>query len=82
MARTDGIHVEVLHNLYVLNHAADRHHIAPVGVELVAVGTLEEHRPAVDQKLLVLDLHLAEAHALGDGLDDLGSVEQLRDERI
>ena len=71
-----GIHVKLLHHLDVLNHAFYAYHIAAVGVEFVAVGTLDEHRHAVDEELLVFDFNLAEAHTLRYALHHLAAVEQ------
>ena len=79
---TDGIDVEVFHYLDVLHHAADGDDVAAIGVEFVTVGTLEEHRLAVHQQLGVLDFHLAEAHTLRNGLNQIGAVQQFCDKRI
>ena len=40
---TDGVDVQALHNLDILNHALPTYHIAPVGVQFVAVSTLDEN---------------------------------------
>ncbi len=68
VARAHGVDVEALHDLYVLDHALHRDHVASVGIHLVAVSTLDEHRLAVDEQLGVLDLHLAESHLLRNHL--------------
>ena len=66
-----GVHVQLLHNLDVLNHAFYADDVAAVGVELVAVGTLDEDGLAVDQKLAAFNLDVAEAYALRGGFDDV-----------
>ena len=66
-----GIDVQALHNLDILNHALTRNNIATVGIEFVAVGTLDEHGLAVHQQLGILNLHAAEAHLLRDDLHGL-----------
>ena len=71
MARADGVDVELLHYLDVLNHALHAHHIASIRVELVAVGTLDEHRLTVDEQLAAADAYVAEAHLLAYHLGNL-----------
>ena len=71
VAGTYGVDVQALHDLDVLNHALAAHHVATVGIQLVAVGTLEEYGLAVHQQLGILDLHAAEAHLLRDDLHGL-----------
>ena len=68
VACADGIDVQTLHDLYVLNHALAAHHIAPIGVKLMAVCTLDENGLAVDKQLSVLDFNLAETYLLGNDL--------------
>ena len=68
MACAHGVDVELLHDLYVLDHALHAHHIASVWVYLVAVGALYEDGLSVDQELRVLDLYRSEAHLLRNDL--------------
>ncbi len=65
------IDIQTLHNLNILYHAVDRDDISAVGIHLVAVCTLDEHRLSIDEKLAVLDFHLAEARFLRDDLHDI-----------
>ena len=71
VAGAHGVDVQALHDLDVLNHALAAHHVATVGIQLVAVGTLDEHGLTIHQQLGVLDLHAAEAHLLRDDLHGL-----------
>ena len=82
MAGAHSIDVEFLHHLNILNHAAHGNHIASIGVQLVAVCTLEEHRLAVHQHLSTLDLHLAEAYLLGNHLAGAALVGECGIKRI
>ena len=68
VACAHGIDVEPLHQLDILYHALAAHIVAPVGVHLVAVGSLEEYRLAVDEHLRVLDFYLPESHLLRNHL--------------
>ena len=45
----------------ILQHLLHRDHVPARGRELVAVGALDQDRPAVDQQLPARDLHFAEA---------------------
>ena len=76
VARTYGIEVELLHDLYVLNHALARHDEALEGIYLVAVGTLDQYGLAVHKQQAVLDLRRAETYAL---CYDLGSAAAVLD---
>ena len=71
VAGAHGVDVQALHDLDVLNHALTAHHVATVGIELVAVGTLDEHGLTIHQQLGILNLHAAEAHLLRDDLHGL-----------
>ena len=62
MAGTNGIDVHALHHHDVLNHALLTYVVALIRIYLMTVGTLQENRLAIDQELLVLDLHLAETY--------------------
>ena len=62
MAGAYCVDVELLHQLDILYHPGLAHGIAPVRVELVAVGTLEEYWLAVDEHLCVPDFYLAESY--------------------
>ena len=63
VACAHGVDVELLHKLDVLKHTLARHHVAAVGVYLVAVGALDVYRLAVYKQLRVLNLYLAETRA-------------------
>ncbi len=62
MAGTDGVDIQALHHLDVLNHALHAYVVTSIRVHLMTVGTLQENRLTVDQELLVLDFHLAETY--------------------
>ena len=62
VAGTDSVDIQALHNLDILNHALHAQYITSIRVNLMTVGTLDEHRLTVDKELLVLDFHLAETH--------------------
>ena len=59
---------DTLHDGDVLNHPVYRHDVAPVGVQLVAVGPLDEHGLPVDQQLASGYGYVAEAHTLAHHL--------------
>ena len=61
------IDIELLHKRDVLNHTLPGDYIASVGVQFVAVGTLDKHRLPVDQKLRIDNLNLSESHFEGYG---------------
>ena len=44
----DGIHIELLCQLNVLQHTLARHNASGIGVGVVAIGTLDEDRLAID----------------------------------
>ena len=68
MARSNGIDIELFHDFNVLNHALEGHHIATIGIHLMPVSTLDEHRLTINQQLTVFDFHLAESYFLRDNL--------------
>ena len=68
VAGTNGINVQALHHHDILNHALLAYVITFIRIHLMTVGTLQENRLTVYQKLLVLDFHLAEAHLYLDNL--------------
>ena len=70
-----GVDVELLHDLDVLNHALHRYHIAMVGVELVAVSTLEVYGLTVYEHLIILEFYLAETYLLTNCLNDVAIYE-------
>ncbi len=74
VAGAHGVHVELLHEADILNHALARHDESFLRVDLVAVGALDEHGLAVDQKLSVADLRRAESHALRHGFGHAAAV--------
>lgn len=51
VARAHGVDVVLLHDADVLQHAPLGDVIAVVGVHLMPVGALDQHRPAVDEQL-------------------------------
>ena len=69
VARAHSVDVQPLHNLNVLNHPLTRHHVAAVGVDFVAVRTLDQNRFSVHQQLRVLDFHAAETDFDGNDFD-------------
>ena len=77
VAGTHRVDVELLHHADVLHHALHTHHVAPVGVEFVAVGPLDQNRLAVDQQLCAFHFHLAEAHVLRQAFQHLLPVAQI-----
>ena len=70
---TYSVNVQLLHNLDILNHAVYTHDVATVGIQLVAVGTLNQYRLSVHQQLSALNLNVAEAHFLLDDLSGLSA---------
>ena len=68
VARSDGIDVQTLHDFNVLNHAIERHNIASIGVNFMAVGTLYEDRHTINKHLRAFDFNLSKAHLLCDNL--------------
>jgi len=71
VARTYSIHVQLLHHLDVFNHTLHADDVAVVGIELVAVGALDEDGLSVDEHLTVLDFNAAETDGLRDDFDDV-----------
>ena len=69
VARAHGVDVVLLHDADVLQHAPLGDVIAVVGVHLMPVGALDQHRPAVDEQLPALDLHVAESDPERNDLD-------------
>ena len=59
-----GVDIELLHAPNILNHTLTTHHIAAIGVELVAVHALDEYRLTVDEQLAVAYLHTSETYFL------------------
>ena len=64
MARAHGIDVELFHYADVLHHTFAAHHVAAIGVYLMAVGTLDKHGLTINQQLRVAYLNLSETHLL------------------
>ena len=75
VAGAHGVHVELLHHLDVLNHALHTDAVAAVGVEFVAVRTLDEHGLSVHEKLAVLDFYFAETYILHKTFEHAVAVE-------
>ena len=76
VAGAHGVDVQLLHDLDVLNHTLHGDDIAAVGIQLVAVGTLDENGLTVDQQLATLDFHLADADALANRLQQLIAIPE------
>ena len=68
VAGTNGVDVQLLHDLDILNHALQAHYVSTVRIHLVAVGTLHQHRLSVNEQLCILDFHVAESHFLRNHL--------------
>ena len=68
VACSDGVDVQTLHYLDVLNHTLTSHNVATIWIYLMTIGTLNEYRLSVDEQLTVLDFNLAEAHLLRNHL--------------
>ena len=71
VASANGIDVQALHNLDILNHALARNYITSVRVHLMTVCTLDVDRLTVYEELSILDFNLAEAHLLRNYLNDV-----------
>ena len=69
VAGAHGVHVQLLHDFDVLNHAFHADEVTAVGVQFVAVGTFDEDGLTVDEDLSVLDFDTAETNALADGFE-------------
>ena len=69
MACAHSVDVELLHDLDVLYHALHAHYISCLGVELMTVGTLYQHRLSVDEHLSAFYLHLSETNLLAHALN-------------
>ena len=70
----NSVDVQLLHNLNILNHAVNTHDVATVGIQLVAVGTLNQYRLSVHQQLSALNLNVAETYLLLYYLSGLGAL--------
>jgi len=57
--RADGVEIVLLHDQNVAGHPLGAHDVGGVGVVLVPVGSLDQHRDTVDQELSTGDLDLA-----------------------
>ena len=68
VAGANGVDVQLLHDLDILNHTLQAHYVSTVRIHLVAVGTLHQHRLSVNEQLCVLDFHVAESHFLRNHL--------------
>ena len=82
MAGADGIDVETLHYLYVLNHAFHAHNIASVGVKFVSVNSFYQHWLAIDQQLTTLNLDVAETNHLFHHIQSLAAALQSDEQRV
>ena len=82
VAGAHGIDVELLHDADILDHTLDADDIAPIRVEFVTVGTLDEDRLAIDQQLASTDLYVAEAHLLTHDFQHLVALLELEFQHI
>ena len=60
MARADRVQIITLEKQYILDHRLDRNRFSVLRVDVMAVGSFEEHLLIVDIYPLVLDLDFAE----------------------
>ena len=79
VASAHAVHVQLFHNLDILNHALDADDIATVGIQFMTVSTLDEDGLAVDEQLATLNLDVAETYALGGSLDEVALLVLERD---
>ena len=77
VAGADGIHIELLSQLHVLQHSLARHDASGIGVGVVAIGTLDEDRLAINLEQSVLDLDVAETDIEAGHLGELPVDEAL-----
>ena len=82
VAGAHGIDVELLHDADILDHTLDADDIAPIRVEFVTVGTLDEDRLAIDEQLASTDLYVAEAHLLTHDFQHLVALLELEFQHI
>ena len=78
VASTNGIDIQVLHNLDILNHALYRNDVTTIGVEFVAIGTLNQNRLSVNEQLSTLDLDMTETDFLSYSLQYIIALLQLK----
>ena len=76
VARTNGIDIQILHDLDILDHAFHRDKITTIGIEFVTVSALNQDRLAVDEQLSTFDFNMTEANALIDHLQHLVALFQ------
>ena len=57
-----SVDIELLHDLDILDHVSLTHHISLIRIKLMTVGSLDEDRLAVHEKLAVLYSHIPEAY--------------------
>ena len=82
VAGAHGIDVELLHDTDILDHTLDANDIAPIGIEFVTVGTLDEDRLAIDEQLASTDLYVAEPHLLTHEFHHLVALHELEFQHI
>ena len=82
VAGAHGIDVELLHDTDILDHTLDADDIAPIGVEFVTVGALDEDRLAIDEQLASTDLYVAETHLLTHDFQHLVALLELEFQHI
>ena len=68
MTGTNSVDIQLLHNFNILNHALHADHIATIRIYFMTVSTLDQDRLAIDQKLCILDFHIAETYLLRNNL--------------
>ena len=72
-----SVDVQLLHYLYVLNHAAYRYYVSTIRIQLMSVGTLNEYWLTVHQQLSALNLYVAETYLLLYHLQSLVALLQI-----
>ena len=82
VGRAHGVHVELLHERDVTHHEVVRHVLPTLGIDLVAVGALDQNRLPVDEQAAVPDFHLAEADERGNDLEHRAGPVLQRQEQL
>ena len=82
VAGADGIHVELLRQLHVLQHPLARNDASGIRVGVVAIDALDEDRLAIYFEQSVLDLYIAETDVEAGHLGELPVDEALNLELV
>ena len=79
MTGTNGVQVETLKEKNILYHAFYRHRFTETGMNIVTIGTLEQHQCIIDIHFIVTYFNFAETILLGSCLEHLaGSIQQFQ----